>query len=80
MKTITEKQKNEIDLILSGYIYYRNTGKKWSKENLLNEVSCQMSGGLGLEFQEINYNELIKKQYNKEQLATMYVLNKLELL
>ena len=32
--------------------------------------------GLDIDFVEINYNELVKKQYNKEQLATMYILNK----
>ena len=73
---LTEKQKNEIDNILSGCSYYRNTGKKWSKKNLLDEVSEQMSSGLGVDFVEINYKHLIKKRYNKEQLATMYVLNK----
>ena len=76
MKNLTEKQKNQIDLILSGYTYYRNTGKRWSKKNLLDEVSEQMAMGLDIDFVEINYNELVKKQYNKEQLATMYILNK----
>ena len=76
MKNLTEKQKNQIDLILSGCIYYGNTGKRWTKKNLLDEVSEQMSGGLGLDFIDINYNNLIKKRYNKEQLATMYILNK----
>ena len=76
MENLTEKQKCQIDNILSGCTYYRNTGKRWSKENLLDEVSHQMSMGLGIEFDEINHNELVKKQYNKEQLATMYILNK----
>lgn len=70
----TEKQKNQIDLILSGYTYYRNTGKRWSKENLLDEVA-ELLGGNGSFFDGI-YNELVKKQYNKEQLTTLYILNK----
>ena len=70
----TEEQKNQIDLILSGYTYYRNTGKKWSKENLLTEVA-ELLGGNGNFFDGI-YNELVNKRYNKEQLATLYILNK----
>jgi len=76
----TEKQKNQIDLILSGYTYYRNTGKRWTKTNLLNEVS-ELLGGNGACYSVVLeedgvYNELVKKQYNKEQLATLYILNK----
>jgi hypothetical protein len=51
-----------------------HAGKKWSKENLLIEVA-ELLGGNG-DFFDGNYNDLVKKQYNKEQLATMYILNK----
>ena len=64
---MTEKQKYQIDNILSGNTYYRNTGKKWTKENLLDVVSSLLN---------LDYDYLVKKGYNKEQLATMYITNK----
>tara|TARA_R100000008_G_C3578881_1_gene167086 strand:+ start:1051 stop:1449 length:399 start_codon:yes stop_codon:yes gene_type:complete len=74
MKNLTYLQKNQIDNIVSGNTYYRNTGKKWSKQNLLDEVAELFAD----EYIEADKWEefLIKKQYTKEQLATMYITKK----
>jgi hypothetical protein len=71
---LTENQKYQIDNILSGNTYYRNTGNKWSKQNLLDEVAELFADEyiVADKWEEF----LIKKQYTKEQLATMYITKK----
>ena len=50
MKNLTEKQKNQIDLILSGYTYYRNTGKRWSKKKPIRRSFRTNGNGSGYRF------------------------------
>ena len=72
----TQDEKNKLDLILSGGTYYRNTGKKWTKQNIIDELASLIWSDYGLS----NYREYqISKfnKYNKEQLLIIYTMVKI---
>lgn len=71
----TDKEKDKLDLILTGGTYYKNTGKKWTKQNIIDELASLIWEDYGVIIDEyIEYQITKFNKYTKEDLLIIYIM------